>query len=104
MASTLAEWCLILGIQSRRQRDPHAVFESLDVDGNGRLGEREIREFCHQLGVCLMLSSFDSVRCCEVLPCGLKCSAFDAGFPPGRALDPQTVSDTLHEMDAVRSV
>ena len=33
-----------------RQRDPRALFESLDVDGNGRLDQSEIRELCRQLG------------------------------------------------------
>ena len=33
-----------------RQRDPRALFESLDVDGNGMLDQNEIRELCRQLG------------------------------------------------------
>ena len=33
-----------------RQRDPRALFESLDVDGNGRLDQNEICELCRQLG------------------------------------------------------
>ena len=65
------------------------------MDGNGRLSETEIREFCQQLGECAFHHIVVISQC--------KVMVWAAGLLPGRALDAETISDTLHEMDIVSS-